>query len=232
LERFSSDPAKGALDWFGEGRGCNELSGSVTIDSVTYTGAPLTAIDLHFEQHCEKGAPALRGTIHWRSDDATKPPRPVSPVPASLWQPAAGTTPATGTYVYLTSEFGDWVGQAGAYTYISPNATINVSGNGGHVAVQVGNSTDSWFADFQVMLGLERLEVGYYPGLHRWPFLNPAKGGLQWSGQGRGCNTLTGWFVVDQVAYTNGTLTALDLRFEQHCEGGTPALHGKIHWTA
>lgn len=27
-------------------------------------------------------------------------------------------------------------------------------------------------------------------------------------------------------------LTALDLRFEQRCEGGIPALHGAIHWGA
>lgn len=40
-------------------------------------------------------------------------------------------------------------------------------------------------------------------------------------GQGRGCNTLTGGFVVDGETYSNGALTAIDLRFEQHCEGAT-----------
>jgi hypothetical protein len=25
-------------------------------------------------------------------------------------------------------------------------------------------------------------------------------------------------------------LIAIDLRFEQHCEGAAPALHGQIHW--
>ena len=29
-----------------------------------------------------------------------------------------------------------------------------------------------------------------------------------------------------------GSLTAIDLRFEQHCEGNSPALHGKIHWAS
>jgi len=47
---------------------------------------------------------------------------------------------------------------------------------------------------------------------------------------GRGCNTLTGWFVVDSVTYNEIALTAIDLRFEQHCEGDLPALHGEIHW--
>jgi len=35
---------------------------------------------------------------------------------------------------------------------------------------------------------------------------------------------------VDRLVYTNGVVTSLDLRFEQRCEGGTPALHGAIHW--
>jgi hypothetical protein len=50
-------------------------------------------------------------------------------------------------------------------------------------------------------------------------------------GQGRGCNTLTGWFAIDSYTLTAGALTGIDLRFEQHCEGGTPALHGQLHWT-
>jgi len=36
---------------------------------------------------------------------------------------------------------------------------------------------------------------------------------------------------VDDVTYVNGSLTSIKLRFEQHCEGGTAALHGQIYWT-
>jgi hypothetical protein len=36
--------------------------------------------------------------------------------------------------------------------------------------------------------------------------------------------------VVDHVAYSGPNITALDLRFEQHCEGGNPALRGAIRW--
>jgi hypothetical protein len=89
-----------------------------------------------------------------------------------------------------------------------------------------------WIGDFPGMIGLDRLETGYYPGLHNYADYNPARGGFQWAGHGNVCNTLTGWFAVDQITYINGVLTALDLRFEQRCEGLAPALHGKIHWTA
>src|SRR5438105_11976829 len=76
------------------------------------------------------------------------------------------------------------------------------------------------------------IEAGSYADLRRYPFHNAVKGGLSWYGEGRGCNTLLGWFAVDRVSYTGSALTALDLRFEQHCEGGVPALHGAIHWDA
>ena len=81
------------------------------------------------------------------------------------------------------------------------------------------------------MVGLSQLQPGYYGSLQRYPFHNPARGGLSWSGQGRGCNMLSGWFVVDAVSYVGGTLKAIDLRFEQACEGFMPPLRGQIHWT-
>ncbi|HKU45195.1 MAG TPA: hypothetical protein VJR89_43850, partial [Polyangiales bacterium] len=75
-------------------------------------------------------------------------------------------------------------------------------------------------------------EVGYYGDLRRYPFHNPVRGGLSWSGHGSGCNTLTGWFAVDDVGYQAGVLKTLDLRFEQHCEGRTAALRGAVHYVA
>jgi hypothetical protein len=232
LQRYPfNDPAKGGLSWYGEGRGCNTLSGWFTVDSVRYVGASLAAIDLHFEQHCEGGVPALRGTIHWKSDDTSAPPGPVNPPPAGLWRPAPGSTPATGNYVYLQSDPGDYIGGGATYTYTPPTVTIAVTASGGHLSVSV-NGVQAWSGDFQAMNTLSHIEAGYYADLRRYPFHNPVKGGLSWNGEGRGCNTLLGWFAVDRVTYTGGALTALDLRFEQHCEGGAPALHGAIHWDA
>ncbi len=230
LQRYPfHDPAKGGLSWYGEGRGCNTLSGWFAIDSVTYKNGSLTSIALRFEQHCEGGTTALHGTIHWRSDDTTRPPGPVNPVPAGLWGPAAGSTPPTGNYVYLNSDVGDYIGAGQVYTYTPGNSTIAVAATGGHLSVSV-NGVQGWSGDFQAMSTLSQLEAGYYADLRRYPFHNPVKGGLSWSGEGRGCNTLLGWFAIDRVTYTGGNLMALDLRFEQHCEGGTAALHGAVHW--
>ncbi len=109
--------------------------------------------------------------------------------------------------------------------------TFTVSGSNGYASVGLsGQNYASLSGDFQAMAGAA-LQVGYYPGLQRYPFHNPIKGGLSWYGDGRGCNTLTGWFAIDSISYVAGNLTAIDLRFEQHCEGGAPALHGQIHWS-
>ena len=55
---------------------------------------------------------------------------------------------------------------------------------------------------------------------------NETQAGLDWYGDRRGSNTLTGWFAVDSVTYANDALTGIDLRFELHSEGAAPALHG------
>jgi hypothetical protein len=217
------DPAKGGLDWSGEGRGCNNLTGSVKVDSIRYMIGGVAMLEMSFEQHCEGAAPALRGQIHYRSDDAAAPVGPVNPPPSNLWKPPAGSLPSSGNYIYLESPAGDYIGQGQTNIYTTG---ITVTSNGGHVTVGGGG----WGGDFQAMNSLTQLKPGYYADLERWPFHNPAKGGLSWSGNGRGCNTLTGWFVVDQATYSGTALTALDLRFEQRCEGSMPPLHGAVHW--
>ena len=171
----------------------------------------------------------MHGEIHWDIDDPTRPPGPVMPLPAGLWEPAAGVTPSSGNYVYLASQPGDFIGAGGNYLYTEADAVLTANAAQGRVSVSV-TGNEGWSGDFQGMNTLSRLEVGYYGDLQRYPFHNPVKGGLDWSGDGRGCNTLTGWFVVDSVTYNGSTLATVDLRFEQHCEGGSPALHGAVHW--
>jgi hypothetical protein len=234
LERYPfNNPTRGGLDWTGEGRGCNTLTGWFMIDGITYSTGAVTSVDLRFEQYCD-GGPALHGQVHWFAGDPTQPPGPVSPPPADLWQPAPGATPAAGSYVYLKSDPGDYIGGGQTMTYTPADSAITVTASGAHLGVIVNQAsyTHWWYGDFQGMSPLVQLQPGFYGDLERYPFQNPTRGGLDWSGDGRGCNTLTGWFVVDDVTYSGSTLTAIDLRFEQHCEGWTAALHGQIHWTA
>ena len=79
---------------------------------------------------------------------------------------------------------------------------------------------------------LDQFEVGYYGDLQKHPVHNQTKGGLDWSGEGRSCNRLSGWFVVDSVSYVGSTLESISLRFEQRCRERDPALRGEVHWTS
>jgi hypothetical protein len=158
---------------------------------------------------------------------AMKSNAPATP-PPGLWNAPAGSTPASGNYVYLQSDAGDTIGGGSTFTYTAANATIGVVPSGNRVEVVVAG----WTGFFQSTAAVTELQGGYYGDVEAYPFQHPARGGLSWSTPGGTCHTVTGWFVVDSVTYVGTGLSVIDLRFEQHCEGGTPALHGKIHWTA
>ena len=49
------------------------------------------------------------------------------------------------------------------------------------------------------------------------------------SGAGRGCNTLTGRFIILEALYgPGGPVLRFAADYEQHCEGGGPALFGPV----
>jgi hypothetical protein len=153
----------------------------------------------------------------------------VEPPPPQLWSPPPGAVPASGSFVYLQSDPGDDIGRGATHLYTPDNAAIIVTG-GFPLAVAV-TGTDNWDGSFAPMSSLSQVAPGYYGDLRRWPFNNPAKGGLQWSGNGRGCNSVDGWFAVDEISYVGGEPASLDMRFEQRCNGASAALHGRIRWS-
>lgn len=233
------DPATLTSSSFTLLEGATPVAGTVTYSGSAATFTPAVALVSNrvYTATITTAAKDMAGTAmaadySWTfqtfSDGSTT--GPVNPPPAGLWQPAAGATPATGNFVYLTGDAGDYIGQGQTYTYTPATAVISVSSTGGLLSVNINGNT-WWYGNFKVMNTLTQLQPGFYPGLQRYPFHNPVFGGLDWSGSGRGCNTLKGWFAIDNVSYDiNGTLAAIDLRFEQNCEGGTTALHGAVHW--
>lgn len=73
-QRWPFQPANLAgLEVFGQGRGCNTLTGSFTILNIAYGPfGYLESFDATFEQHCEGGAAALRGEVEFATP--TPPP--------------------------------------------------------------------------------------------------------------------------------------------------------------
>ena len=228
------NPSVGRLNIVGAGA-CSIITGWFVIDSISFDGDTVTGLDLRFEQHCNGAAAALRGKVHWRSDDPTTPAGPQAPPPAGLWTPPAGAVPGTGNVVYLESDRDDFIGLGLTKAYTPLNSVITVGGGG---FTPVGNrfqltvqGDEEWTGYFQAMYTLPDLQAGYYGNLLGFSASNPAFGGISWTGEGRACDSTTGWFVIDSITYSGSSVDSIELRFEQHC-GVAAALHGYIRWSA
>jgi hypothetical protein len=148
------------------------------------------------------------------------------------------TTSAAQTSVTMTSQPGDFIGQGQTYDFTPANSAITAHflTNGvitTGVEVDVSASGQSWTLDFAAP-SPGYLVPGTYTGVARWPFQPAGVPGLDVSGDGRGANTLTGQFTVDQIAYnTSGGLVAFGASFVQYADGSTAALSGQVdfHFT-
>jgi hypothetical protein len=238
--------AAGGLEMGGNSKVCLDHStGWYAIDSVTYAGDQLTAIEMRFEHHCDGMFGSLRGKVRWTIAEAGAPPGPTYPPPAALWEPPAGVTPSDGgNYVYFESTYGDFIGLANDKLFSASNSDITAYSytNTGYItgaqsnfrlSVRVRDDVQtSWSAAIVGMSGLQKLQLGYYPDVTRAGSHNHAKGGLDFNGNSRGCNTTSGWFAIDRIQYVNDDLRMIEFRFEQHCEGRSAPLRGKIRWSA
>lgn len=137
---------------------------------------------------------------------------------ACLDATAAGSGPNT---IRLQSGPGDPVGAGQSYTYTQANAVIDVeaSGDGQTIPVTLTvnvQGDESWTGFFTMPSGVPRIEPGTYQEDPRWH-------------GSRGCNA-TGSFTIERVSYDGTRVAAIDLSFEQLCDGAAAALHGTIHW--
>ncbi len=132
--------------------------------------------------------------------------------------------------ITLDSDKGDFVGSGNSYEYSLENAVITVEGLESRLTIEI-NGDEKWSAAFKLPDSYSELQPGSYSNLTRFPFHNPADGGLSWTGS-FGCSTITGWLIIDKVAYVDDALSEIELRFEQHCNDNAAALHGTVKWYA
>jgi hypothetical protein len=132
-------------------------------------------------------------------------------------------------YIEFRSQAHDYIGNGQYYRFNSTNTHFRFSGSQSGVHISL-SSSDSWTIDMVPASG-STFKVGDYEGAERYPFQAAGKPGLSVSGNGRGCNTLTGRFNVT-VAETDSikNIIAFGAEFEQHCEGSTDALLGTIRY--
>lgn len=144
---------------------------------------------------------------------------------------AAQAQPVESGVFAMSGDPGDYITGGDSYRYeVSAGDQLTVSGSANNRSLSVsinGKNGDWWSLDLAAPLG-KKLTAGDYPEATRYPF-NDAGAGLSVSGNGRGCNELTGSFVINSVSFgPNGYVENLDAAFEQHCEGGDAALRGTV----
>lgn len=144
--------------------------------------------------------------------------------------------------LYVESEPGDYIGGGQTNFYNESEVTISVSsvqdrtGDSliDYVSFNFGVPSGSWSLTLRTDTINVNLEPGFFDGAERAPFADPGHPGLSFSGHGRGCNTLTGSFsILEAIFDTSGVtpeIISLAARFEQHCEGGNPALLGILNF--
>lgn len=132
------------------------------------------------------------------------------------------------TYGKVVSTSGDYIGQGKKYTFAA-DQLVPRNGFGG-VSVEcklapVKVSSDfSHTPSFTLTISApkgETLEAKEYPKAMRAAFAEKGLAGLDFSGDGRGSNTLSGRFVVWEIEMDNTTLKSLAVDFIQHSEGKT-----------
>jgi hypothetical protein len=129
----------------------------------------------------------------------------------------------------MSGDAGDYITQGLSYSYsAAAGDTLNATGGPAIFHLNInGANGDSWSLDLAAPTG-QTLQPGVYDGATRYPF-NGSGAGLDVSGNGRGCNTLTGWFTIQSYKPgSNGAVEEMQASFEQHCEGAAAALRGSV----
>jgi hypothetical protein len=243
-----SDPAPGlvidggstpfpAVQLEGLGQECRQDGWFDVLEREVDVDGTVLAWTVRFGSRCVDGTP-VRGELRYDADDPNLPPPP-APIPDDLWRPALDSVPADGTVVHLESSPGEWIVQRNVtLTPSSSNLRIEARRSGPWLGAGVAVSTSTpsqWSGTFGGTWTMDELEPGFYPNTNRTPTRNPSEGGVEWSGELRGCDAGDGWLAVDEISYlADGTLDHLVLRFEQRCgsrfTGFEPPLRGYVRY--
>ena len=136
-------------------------------------------------------------------------------------RPEAATAPAVSgpfTGGFLDSEDGEYLGLG--QQYVLPTVTPN----GTDADFTMSNGTDSFRVQFLPPAGTSRLVPGTYENVERIG-TSSAGAHIDLGGDGRGCNALSGRFIVDDASYdAAGHPLAFSARFEIRCAANSVGL--------
>jgi hypothetical protein len=208
-------PTTAGIDFGGDGRGCNQSFGTMTVNAIRLRAdGSVATLDLAFSQNCEQTtAPVLTGHVTY----------------ADLSNPDLN-------YLAFDGAAGETVsqGQAGYYapgSDATTTTTFQVQGRGSQAEVSVyqyaGTTLVHNWSLSAAMPGGQTWQTGTFAST-RSPSTTTA--GIDFSGDGRGCNQSFGTMTVNAVRlHADGTIAKLDIWFQQQCEQTTaPMLTGHV----
>jgi hypothetical protein len=140
-----------------------------------------------------------------------------------------------GNVVYFNGDPGDWV-HPGIDTIVNAVFTTSITPTTAPHTVHISVDPDDpgqglwWDTDFSSRQRGEPLQPGLYEDAQREPFADPGHPGLNISGDGRGCNILSGRFAVWELELSGTALRSFTATWEQHCEAGASQLRGCVHY--
>ncbi|WP_456819843.1 hypothetical protein [Cellulomonas sp. URHB0016] len=140
--------------------------------------------------------------------------------------PASAAPVGAGSTVDFSGSGGDYITQDRAWSYDTSDATITATASADGNRLNLGIDGDTrWYLDFAAPAG-ESLTAGVtYDGATRYPFQESEEPGLSLSGDGRGCNELSGSFTVLAADFNpDGSVEQFEATFEQHCENSTTSV--------
>jgi hypothetical protein len=206
---------------------------SITGGEYSLNGAPFTANpgtaheldDIIVRLHASTAPGALnQATLNAGGRTAT--------LSATTYQPGMALSG-----IYYRSPLGDYIGQGQTRIFLTPLNGITAARNDYNgVTIHLDGTAGILMTLNLAAGGNATLLPGAYEGAVRYPFQYITPGGvpgLDFSGDGRGCNEVAGRFVVRQAAYNqDGSVASFAADFEQRCETSEPALVGEARYNS
>lgn len=136
--------------------------------------------------------------------------------------------PATDAWLRFQSDAGDYIGGGKSELWTLTESDFSIRGDNRGIQASASGKGDSWQLWFRAPSN-GTLRIATFTNAERAAFVTGKAPGLDIFGSGRGCNKLSGQFAIKSVGWTaNGDAVSIDVVFEQHCEGFSPALRGEL----
>jgi hypothetical protein len=139
--------------------------------------------------------------------------------------------PAAANTASLFASPGEFVTGGIPHVYDDTNSAISLSGTSADVTMHIaGNDGSSFALEFAGKPG-SALQPGVYKNVERAALRTANRPGLDVTGNGHGCSTVSGSFEVEDISSDAfGQVERLKVLYEFHCDGLPPAIFGEVRY--